>query len=241
MNDVKDICDRILERPAPPMRDSERVLTIAQRSARRQARITVTMGGLVAAAIVAITAAAGTLDGAPGTPRPAVLLTSVASPSLSPAPDWEKTGPDTARFAQLLAEALPAGYRSQPAFGTHGTDTWTSADSYASRTQLVVSTGKGQGMLSATVVKDGAAAPSGDLCAAAVTARLDAYNPDGDANCQVITIDGVPIRATTTAKGSTATRFLADGFLIVDWHPSWQVPFTIQQLATVAATVQIPE
>jgi hypothetical protein len=256
MNEVSDICHRILERPAPPMRDGAQVLTVARDAARRQVRITVTAGGLIAAAVVAVMAAVGTLHAAAGAPRPAVLLTAVAIPSLTQTPPREKAGPDAGRLARLLADALPAGYGSRPAFGTGGTDAGSSSDlpgstsaRSAARASLVVSTERGHGTLSATVVRDDAAMGSGDPCSPATAVRLDAYLDHGDTGCHVIAVHGVRIRVGATAGGSTATRFLADGFVTIEWNPATsraggQDPppaslFTMEQLAAVAASLRI--
>jgi hypothetical protein len=227
MNEVTDICHRILDRPSPPMRDSTHVLATARRAARRQVRVTVAASSLVAAAILAVTAFAGMLHAAAArTPSPAVLLTTVAIPTLSQTPARERPRADGARIALLLADALPAGYHGRPASGAEGT--------------LIVSTGDGHGTLSATVVRDGVGAPSGDLCSPAVATRLGAHLPDGDAACQVVTVDGVQVRASTTAGGGTVTRFVSGGFLILHWQRRTAL-FTLDQLAEVAATMRIPE
>lgn len=251
MNEVEDLCNRILNRPPPPMRDSAQVLAIAQRAARRPARVTITAGSLAAAALAAVTALVWSPQTASVHPAPAATSTATVDPGPPPVPPRDKARRTGERIAQLLTAALPTGYTGQSAVGADGTYTWEMpAGRYFVQTKLLVSNGYSGGTLLSSVVRDGTAAPSGDLCTPAVAARVD--GDEQGATCEVVTIDRVRVRVTTTkAREKTATRFLADGYLTISWKPdAWMVlqtpasrpptappsPFTAQQLAGLAAS-----
>jgi hypothetical protein len=229
MNDVRELCRRILDTPAPPMRDSAQVLAIARQAARRRARVTVAVGGLAAATTIAITAAATLPLAHRSAPPVQPVVSAPHTPAAGPpqAPTREAAGAHGDRIAQRLTDALPAGYTGRPGFDGRGTATWQPAgqpaDRYVSQTRILVSSGAGEGSLSATLVGDGLPAPAGDLCAPAVATRFAAYFGDGSGNCVVTTIDGVRIRTVTLGSATTATRFLGGGLLVVGWTPSWEI------------------
>ncbi|GHJ49360.1 hypothetical protein Cs7R123_67020 [Catellatospora sp. TT07R-123] len=224
MTDVKDLCDRILDAPAPPLRDSAQVLAAARHADRRRTRLAA--GGGLACAALAAAAVAALLPAAPG-PAPLAQQTPTAA-AVSAVPLPRLPGPDAAhahggRIAQVLTGAVPSGYAVRP---DGATDTWRlAADAgalprYVSVTRLVVSDDGGEGSLSAALIGDGGGVPGGDLCAAAVTTRLTAYVELGPATCAVATVGGVAVRTDTAADGGlTATRFLTGGFLTVRWRP----------------------
>ncbi len=232
MNDVKDLCDRILDKPAPPLRDSTQVLAIARHAARRRAQLTAAAGGL-ACAVVAAVAVTVAMPVAPADAPPAQQpsTTELPSPAAAPMPDADAAQAHGGRVAQLLAEAVPTGYTSRP---DGATSTWRlAADTatkprFVSQTRIVVSDGSGEGGLSAALVGDGLAAPSGELCAPTVTARLGAYtgNGTGPGTCAVASVNGVPVRTDISADQTvTATRFLNGGYLTIRWSSSrWQSP-----------------
>jgi len=250
MNDVDDLWHRILDRPTPPMRDGQQVLAIARRDAKRRVRIAATAGGLVATAMLAVAATAWSLDTASVSPRPAASRTDAADPRPPRVPPRQEAGQNGARIAEFLADALPAGYTSRPAFGSNGTRmVYPSPQSnlYTMWTELVVSSAGAEGRLSGIVVNDDIATPAGDLCAPAVAARLDNAHLDaGDATCEVITIGGVAVRTTSAAGASTATRFLAGGFITISLSSDLRSPaapmgspFTVEQLAGLAAGLRL--
>ncbi|WP_144123616.1 hypothetical protein [Catellatospora sichuanensis] len=225
MNDVKDLCERILDQPGPPLRDSAQVLAVARHAAQRRTRLTAAVGGLACAAVaaVAVTAALPRTTGQLPVAQPPSVTAAASEAAVVPMP-----GPDAAqahggRIAQLLAEAVPAGYTGRPA---DATSTWRlAADTaatprYISQTRLIVSDGAGEGMLSAAFAGDGHVVPDGDLCAATVTARLAEYGDSGPGTCAVVSIGGVAVRVDTAAtRAVAATRFLAGGYLTIRWSP----------------------
>ncbi|GIF91853.1 hypothetical protein [Catellatospora chokoriensis] len=225
MNDVKDLCERILDQPAPPLRDSAQVLAVARHAAQRRARLTAAVGGLACAAVAAVvvTAALPRTAGELPVAQPPSATALASAAAMPPVP-----GPDAAqahggRIAQLLAEAVPAGYTGRPADATStwrlDTDT-AGTPRYISQTRLIVSDGAGEGVLSAALAGDRHAAPVGDLCADAVTARLAEYSAVGPGTCDVVSVGGAAVRVDTAAdRAVVATRFLAGGYLTIRWSP----------------------
>ncbi|GAB4050650.1 hypothetical protein [Catellatospora paridis] len=223
MNDVKDLCERILDQPAPPLRDGAQVLAVARHAAQRRARLTAAVGGLACTAVAAVvvTAALPRTTGELPVAQPPSATALVSAAAVPPVP-----GPDAAqahggRIAQLLADAVPAGYTSRPA---DATSTWrldtAATPRYISQTRLIVSDGAGEGVLSAAFAGDGHAVPDGDLCAAAVTDRLAEYSSAGPGTCAVMSVGGAAVRVDTTAdRAVAATRFLAGGYLTIRWSP----------------------
>jgi hypothetical protein len=232
VNDVRNLCQRILDQPAPSMRDSAEVLAIARHATRRRARVTAAAGGGLVATVatIAIAAVATLPPTRPSTPEVQPFVSAPQTPATSPpeAPTREAADAHGDRTAQHLANALPAGYTGRPGFDGRATATWLpagrpnpTADHYVSQTRIIVSNGDGEGSLSATRVGDGLPAPTGDLCAPEVATRLAAYLGDGPDTCATATINGVRIRIATARSASTATRFLNGGLLVVGWTPHW--------------------
>src|SRR5690606_10370330 len=55
VNEVRDLCERLLDTPAPPMRTADEVLTIARRARRRRNLLTTTgVAGLVLGLVLGI-------------------------------------------------------------------------------------------------------------------------------------------------------------------------------------------
>lgn len=232
MNDVKDLCDRILDQPGPPLRDSGQVLEIARRSARDRARLTAAAGSLACLAVAAF-ALTVTLPGAPSDaplagPVTAGPATPAASASVPPTPARAAAHAHGARIAQVLAGAAPAGFTARPdgdtSTWTLATDTTAATPRYVSQTRVLVSDTVGEGTLAAVFVADGGTAPTGDPCATAVTARLNVYRdtPSGTEagpgdSCSAVSVSGVAVRVDADPAAVTATRFLATGYLMVSW------------------------
>ena len=226
MNEVKDICDRMLDMPAPPLRDSGEVLDIARRSARRRARVTAAGSGL---AVAATAAAVVTLSvtGRPAPPPaqgpPAGQATTSSAAQHQDVPPARGAAVHDRKMAQVLQGAVPAGYTATPEF-PFSTDTtvYPPMEHPGDRAQLLavtsllVSAGGGTGVLSAYLVTDGVPAPTGDLCSAGIAAR---FRDAGD-RCETVVVNGVPVRVTTghsqdRGEVRVATRFLRGGHLTV--------------------------
>ncbi len=227
MNDVKEICELTLDVPKPPLRDPADALAIARRSARRRDRLAVAAAGVAvvaAASAAAVIAPAVTASDADRTPAPPVAATSpiAAAPAV---PSQEAGHAHGRHIAQILIDAVPAGYTAVPEYSfTDGdpTATWlrqSPPESYVSITSIVVSAGGHEGLLQAFILRDGVAAPAGDLCSNALAARIDPIFGAGT-DCRVVMVDGVPIRVTQridpdVGAMTIAVRILQGGLLAV--------------------------
>ncbi len=232
MNDVKEICALALEVPAPPPRTSAEALMLARRANRRRDLGLVAASGV--AVVVTLAAVAGTALLLPGTHRggppvtaPVAVPVRPAAPAVAvpvpPVPSKDAAQANAGRMQHLLLAAVPAGYTGAPEY-PEPANMWlveAARDKYAMLSGVVVSAGGGAGLLQAYLFRDGVAAPSGDLCSAAVTARLAPVIGGAGAPCQVYQIGGVPVRVTTEQdpeRGGqvvTAVRLLDGGFLSV--------------------------
>jgi len=222
MNDVRDICERILDRPAPSPRSGSQVLAIARQAARRRNRLAVGAAGVVTGALVTVIVATAATSGlsAPGQSDRQATAAASTPASPPPVPAMPASNAHGSRIAELLTAAVPGGYTTQVANG--GTtvswllDQESESDRYASQTRILMSKEDGQGLLSAVIVRDNGPAATGDLCSAAVAERLRPYTDGSALGCEVIIVDGVPIRtATESGQTMTATRFLTGGLLMI--------------------------
>jgi RNA polymerase sigma factor (sigma-70 family) len=128
----------------------------------------------------------------------AASTSAVAPP---PVPTWQQSQAHGQRLADLLVAALPPGVVATVEFTSPSgrTAIWMKQPDngqYVSVTGIAVSTGGGQGQLEAFTLRDDAPAPTGDLCAAASSARFDAFFGAGD-SCRTVTVGGVPVRVST--------------------------------------------
>jgi hypothetical protein len=238
VNDVKEICELALDAPAPPLRDPAEALAIARRSARRRDRLTV-----AAAALAVVAAASATTMIAPGLVvagadrAPTAQVTgaqqmTVAPPAAPDVPIREAAHAHGRQIAQTLIDAVPSGYSAYPEYSSPDGDptaTWMReppSESYVSMTSIVMSAGDREGLLQASIVRDGVAAPGGDLCSTDLADRIDPIFGAGT-DCQVVVVDGVPIRVTSRNDpdvGATliAVRFLQGGILgVVSTQGRW--------------------
>jgi hypothetical protein len=239
VNEVKDICERLLDTPAPPLRDGSEVLSAARRS-RHRARLAVAGSGMAVLAAVAVGAvlvapgAAGP-TGPPGPPGPQVAGPSrdVAPPAGAevdppPVPQARASASHGRRMDRVLTEAVPAGYAiTSETQVDGGTTVYPNDDTRPGRGMIIAAYGKvrvaaggGEGQLLAGILADGRPPPTGDLCDPSVAAT---FREPAD-RCQVIEVGGVPVRVTTGNEAErgevlVAVRFLRGGFLMVS---SWQ-------------------
>jgi len=231
MNDVKELCDRMLDVPAPPRRDSAVVLAIARRSTRRRNQVRVLGSGLAVAATVA--AAAALLQSArpglaPAPVAPIAADTWVVQAPPRPVPPAQAAAVHSKRMEQLLLAAVPRGYGKRLEHGLG--DETTVYPPTAERPPdgpvgllaggfVIVSADGGEGQLWAMITNNGKPAPTGDLCAPGQSEWL---RPTG--TCMVIVVDGVPIQVVTSwdaerGQEITATRFLRGGALsVISWQ-----------------------
>jgi hypothetical protein len=227
----KQVCDRVLaDAPEPPRRGVDEVLARARRADRRASRLVAVASGLAVATIAVVAVLAATppaavpprLSGPAATPAATATpteLPTVRPPELPSLPAADGHG---GRIYQALVAAVPSGLSAAPdtRMGGVNPDTvsfeFPQPGQYESQTDVVVSDGSRAGSLWAIILGDATAAPTGDLCTAAIQTRLARWaNSDGP--CGVITIRGVAVRVNTTPDGSSivATRFLEGGYLSV--------------------------
>ncbi|MBO0868403.1 MAG: hypothetical protein J2P15_07540 [Micromonosporaceae bacterium] len=265
MNEVKEICAAVLNAPAPPMREVDEVLTAARRSARRRTWAAGAGTGMAVAAAAVMALLVPALAGAG--PAPVATAGSPGRPTHAPpkAPTWRQAQAQAPRIVQILTAAVPAGYtvpsewdvvtnwpssadsrtakptpgRTRPGSGLTPARPSAPEDAkYSSVIPLLISAGGRQGELVSAFNVDWRPAPTGDLCSAAVSARLSGLVDDPavpDTNCQVVMVAGVPVRVSTehdATRGDVmiATRSLDGGWLTITaqegvpaYHPDGQV------------------
>jgi hypothetical protein len=196
MNEVRLVCEQLLDGPEPPLGDAGELLQRARKSKRRR---TALLSG-TAAAVIAVTAAF-VVDQPRRTPEPAIPVAQVAAVHGS-------------TMAQQMVAAVPATYMAVPE------TTFSSSLVIEARAGgpprilagavVRVFTGPREGQLYAYLVRDGQPVPPGDLCAAV----------RAGGHCETRTVNGIPLRLVTYTdpkRGQVieATRFLRDGRLIV--------------------------
>jgi hypothetical protein len=220
MNEVREICARMLDGPEPPLRGADEILATARRERARRGRLTTAGAG---AAALAMALGVATIIG-PGLGRPDPV---VAGGTLAPDAPLARAAPAHGRvMTDHLLRAVPAGYASSAVPSVSDSEVVHPVDpNEAGRVQvLAVATvrifaGAGEGRLFAYLVNDGASTPPANPCAA------DLIRTVGDAPaCQIWSVDGVAVRlvvAVDPHRGQViqATRFLDGGRLIVG---AWQ-------------------
>jgi hypothetical protein len=238
--ELDQVWQTMLEEPGPPMPTAREALTVARTASRRRLAAVAGAGlaGTVAVAVAAVTAGmalAGTGRTTPALPDPpaaAPASATVARP-LPVAPSREAAHAHGKRNGAILTAAVPAGYTGvlQNLGGADSpAATWQleRGTRYVSTVDVVVTTGRADGMLSVSI--QGGVTGVHDLCAKAVSDYLSA--PPG---CHVVSVDGVPIRLVSThddrGEVTTAIRLLDGGFLTVEaqqgipaYHGDGQTP-----------------
>jgi len=230
MNDVKELCDLMLDGPQPPLRTSDEALAVARRATRRRDRLRIAGSGV--AVMAAVTGAAALVVPSAGGPAPAESpyaspreRRANATPPAVP-PTWHQADGHGGEVVRILTAAVPAGFSSRLEYGDaastlqlqrpHG----GGAPPFATVTSLILEADGKEGRLESMLHSDGTPAPTGDLCSAAIAARMDKMIGPADGGCQVVVVDGVQIRVATThdpdrGQVIAATRFLTGGFLTV--------------------------
>jgi hypothetical protein len=231
MNEVKDVCARLLAEPEPPMRDAAEVLATARRSARR-GRLAVAGSGLAVLVAVAVGAAAFLPGGAVGqkgaapAPAPDEEATAVAPPAPVPIPPAQASAAHRRQMDRVLRRAVPPGYaaRSDTAFSRDRTVHPRTLDEdpghgtvLAAYGRVVVERDGRQGVLFAVIAADFAPMPTVDLCHPSLARAM---NESRGTSCQVIYQRGIPIRVSTARDAErgevvVAVRYLRGGYLMV--------------------------
>lgn len=124
-SDIKEICDRLLDSPAPPLRSTTEMVELARRARRRRHGTFAAAGaGLAVVAVVATVTAVPLVDGS-GTPGEygfgaAIASTAPASPSAAPSVSSPVASRDlgrqvrTAKVSQAVAEMVAKAASVQP-------------------------------------------------------------------------------------------------------------------------------
>ncbi|MCU7724400.1 hypothetical protein ODJ79_11800 [Actinoplanes sp. KI2] len=235
MNDVKFLCEQLLDAP-PPMRDGAQVLAEVHRSTARRSAIRAGGGLAVTAALTGAAVFAAPLVAGH---RPAPAVQAGASPAATPpsspvpaeVPYAQAAGTHDRKMFQAMKRALPPGYAatSQYAFSTSRTPYPTDPAApigkdggalLAANTSVLVSKDGRVGWLAADIVNDGKPVPAGDLCGPEIAKR----NGDQPGTfCKTVDVNGTAIRVTrehwtNTAPEIdviTATRYLRNGALSI--------------------------
>ncbi|MEU7873482.1 hypothetical protein [Dactylosporangium sp. NPDC049140] len=236
MNDVKYLCEQLLDGAPPPLREGAEVLAVARRSTARRSAVRTT-GGLVAVAAVTGTAvlvapalandhrATNVQVGGP----PAPVSPSPSSvPSPPDVPYAQAPGTHEKTMLETIQRALPPGYTAAPEYPLSTNPTPYPTDPQAAapgggvaltaNVSVLVSQDGRVGWLSAHIYNDGKPLPTGDLCGPDVT------RPIGDQpgwSCRVVDVNGTKIRVTREHWTNTApeidvitvTKFLRNGAL----------------------------
>ncbi|GAA1864137.1 hypothetical protein [Asanoa iriomotensis] len=228
MNEVREICERMLDTPPPPLRDSGDVLAAARRSVRRRRQATAASAGALTVVAVAVTL---TLQGGSAVPAPPVAApapTTVAPPPATKAqpqhtPRARAAGTHATQLRRQLLATVPAGYATRDFPVNYDTDFDPTAVlpnravpapengiMSVAFAGILLSDSRGrEGLLSANIW----ATASPDLLAGGCAAEPPSTH------CEVRTVDGVRVTLTTWQDGSgrhiSASRPLDGGALVV--------------------------
>jgi hypothetical protein len=182
MTDVREIFDRILDAPAPPLTSSGDAIAAGARARRRRHG--------VQAVAVAVAAAM------------ALAAPNLANPSTSPQhPDGAGAGTPTAspepephRSMRLMSGTLVAAI--PPALRTSGGAASEAGDGVVGAFTDIHVNGEG-GQLLAYRLSRPEPAPTGDLCTIRPDPRLLSWT---EIDCRTLVVNGVPVRLGTSAE-----------------------------------------
>jgi hypothetical protein len=231
MNELREICERMLATP-PPLRDSGEVLATARRSATRRRHSSVAAASALAAAAAAVvltlqvTSAGGSAQPAPPVAASAATTGSAPRNLAAPRdlPPARAAATHAERLRQLLLAAVPPGYATEdfPVSYDEGFDPTAVLPNTKypapkdgamslSFAGLLLSDAGGEGLLSADILATGNPGMLGEGCARATEPP--------STNCEVVTVDGVRVEVTTwqdeVGQHISAVRQLDGGALIV--------------------------
>jgi hypothetical protein len=233
-NDVDRVWAAMLEAPAPPLPTAEETLRRVRTDRRRRAAWAVGGAGLASAMVVAAVAAGVALFGPQAADVPADREPDVAAPigpaeaPLAPvpaAPTWAEADDHGDEIGAILLAAVPSGHIGLlQRLSTDGpAATWQveGGPKYASSVYVIVTTGHADGLLKSSI--HGGLDPLGeDICSPAATAFLmQMYSSTYPATCDVVIVNGVQIRLSSTHDAehgdvNRATRLLNGGILTIE-------------------------
>jgi len=237
VNDVKYLCEKLLDDSAPPPRTGAEMLAAARRSTARRNGLMAT-GGLAAVAVATVVALAVVPVITAKSTTTTAQLAAPAGPSTpppnvqpaAPVPFARAAGTHDRKMFNAIKGALPAGFTARPEYRLSTSSTPYPADpskplpggskALVAANVAVLATLDGRtGWISASIVNDGQPVPTGDLCSAA---NLKRGHQDG-LPCKTFTVNGVPIQVVKEHWDNTApeidvyvaTRYLRNGSLSV--------------------------
>jgi hypothetical protein len=229
VNDVKYLCEQLLDDAPPPLRDGAEVLALARRSTARRSAVQATGGALAVAALTGAAVLVAPAIAATTTATTVQLAAPKASepPSPAPVPYAQASGAHETKMFETMKHALPAGFTAAPEspLSTDPTPYPTdptvprspgSGATIAASVGVLVSNDGRVGWLSADIFNDGRPLPTGDLCGPDVAKRT---GTQPGTTCTVIDVNGTQIRITREHWDNTApeidvivaTRFLRNG------------------------------
>lgn len=234
MNDVKYLCEQLLDAP-PPLREGADMLAAVHRSAARRSAVLAGGGLLATAALTGAAVLAVPILAGHATPATVPLgAPPVNPPSSAAAPEVpyaRAAGTHDKKMFLAIKKALPAGYTATSQYPFSTSRTPYPADPAAPRGKgagavlaadvsvLVAKDGR-VGWLAANIVNDGRPVPTGDLCGPEAANR---NHDQPGSTCASVTVNGTTIRVTKEHWDNTApeidvitaTRYLRDGALMI--------------------------
>lgn len=233
----------MLDAPAPPMRSSAEILSVARDVAARRSRLTAlgAMGSgiLVAAIAVAVFVVPHVVSGGKPT-APTPIAAASHTPPLASMPVAGDVHASAPRISTLLAAAIPAGLTAGPMQEADWSQQLRDGGHITSVRMPIHGPG-GTGELDVSYRFDPTSAFAGDTCSLAAAARVEVVIPLDKAWCLEADLSGQPIRVTISSRDhndvTTATRFLTGGFVTVVCRQGslTAVPLTTIEVATIAA------
>jgi hypothetical protein len=236
VNEVRTICELVLDEPGPPLRDGTAALAIARRATARRNRLRAAGSGLAAAAVAGVlaTPAVAGWQAAPAPDTTAAQLEPSATattrpPSTPPTPPARPPSAHAApahghAMAAVLKAAVPPGYTVTKVKGLSDDRKVYSRtlrlkpneSLLAAHTRVEIAAGGGKGQLMAVIMYNGDRYPEGDLC----SPKLAGSSVDAALPCEVVTVNGVQIKVTREhdaerGEDVVAIRYLEGGYLMV--------------------------
>jgi hypothetical protein len=220
MNEFRQLCERVLEIPAPARASSAQMLALARRSARRRARLRLLSSTLALAGVALVVGQAT----APLTPPPAESKV-----------EWAQMPPPEA-VASYQNQAADVVDRAIP--GPLLAPSWSVIEPDGNRKALRLlyyteDDDKGALMVYFQNVEQPLAFD--DLCAPEVAAQIVGMPWGAIDLCYEMAVNGQPVRVAVGEDIVVATRFLIDGFVTVVARQGSAAVFTPRQLAEIAA------
>lgn len=238
MYEVKDIFERILDAPAPPIRASTEILASARRTMRRRAAMSA-LGAAAALATIVVGAvaiasgiSAGPRSGPPLPPAAAITHTPTV-PGIEPMPSLLDIDTHRAQILAALTNSVPAGLTPSH---VESTMVWAiqARGAYITSARVAMNAKVGQVVGQGELEVHFCFESTEGACTAAFADSLAGITPDSRA---VVAVDGQQIAVGTdnAARVIIATRFLGGGFVtVVSRQGSLATaPLTPVQAATV--------